>query len=83
MKDYNDEAIIRLGIKCVEDMTEEYLARHNKADLESYKHFLKRHLTSECWLRSVVDADEVIACMERVRQEKLKNDEEYRAISAD
>lgn len=83
MTSYNDEAIIRLGIKCIEDMTEEYLSRHNKLDLLSYRHYLKRHLTSECWLRSVVDADEIISCMDRVREEKLKNDEAYRAKCSD
>lgn len=83
MSDYNDEAVIRLGIKCIEDLTEEYLSRHSKPDLESYKNYLKRHLANECWLRSVLDADEVIKCMERVRQEKLRNDEVYRALCTD
>ena len=78
MKNYNDEAVIRLGIKCIEDMTEEYLSRHTKADLESYRNYLKRHLSQSCWLRSVVDPDEILACMERVRQEKLQNDSYYR-----
>lgn len=83
MKNYNDEAVVRLGIRCVEDMTEEYLSRHSKLDLASYRHYLKRHLSQDSWLRSVVDPDEIIACMERVRQEKLKSDEEYRAICSE
>lgn len=83
MEDYNDEAVVRLGIKCIEDMTEEYLSRHSQLDLESYRLYLKRHLSSDCWLRSMVDPDEVIACMDRVRQAKLKNDEEYRALCSD
>ena len=80
MSDYNDEAVIRLGMKCIEELTEEYLSRHSKPDLESYKNYLKRHLSNDCWLRSVLDADEVIKCMDRVRQEKLRNDEVYRAL---
>ena len=80
MTEYNDEAVIRLGIKCIEDLTEEYLARHSKPDLDSYRAYLKRHLASECWLRSALNPDDVIACMDRVRREKLKNDEVYRAI---
>lgn len=79
MTDYNIEAVIRLGEKCIEDMTEEYLSRHTDIDLLSYRIYLKRHLSSECWLRSVIDADEIISCMDRVRQDKLKNDEAYRA----
>lgn len=80
--EYNDEAVIRLGIKCIEDLTEEYLARHSAIDLKSYQLYLKRHLSNECWLRSVIDPDEIIACMDRVREEKLKTDAEYRAICA-
>lgn len=83
MSGYNDEAVIRLGMKCIEDMTEEYLSRHTELDRESYKHYLKRHLSENSWLRSVVDPDELIACMERVRQEKLKTDFEYRAKCPD
>jgi len=83
MKDYNDEAIIRLGIRCIEDMTEEYLSRHSKPDLDSYRHYLKKHLSNNCWLRTAVDADEILACMERVRQEKLKTEEDYRAKCTD
>ena len=83
MTEYNDEAVVRLGIKCIEDMTDEYLARHSENDLQSYRLYLKRHLASDCWLRSVVDADEVLACMDRVRQKKLKNDEEYRALCSE
>lgn len=80
MSDYNDEAVIRLGMRCIEDLTEEYLARHGELDLQSYRLYLKRHLNTECWLRSVIDPDEIIECMERVRQEKLRTDAEYRAI---
>ena len=76
--DYNDEAVIRLGARCIEAMTEEYLSRHTTADLESYRHFLRHHLQTECWLRSAVDPDEILDCMERVRQKKLKTDAKYR-----
>ena len=77
MNDFNDEAVIRLGERCIEDLTEEYLARHSANDLESFKNYLKSHL-ADSWLRSVVDADEVIACMDRVRQEKIDTDSYYR-----
>lgn len=77
MNDYNDEAVIRLGEKCIEHLTEEYLARHSENDLESFKNYLKSHL-ADSWLRAVVDADEVIACMQRVRQEKIDTDSCYR-----
>ena len=80
MTEFNDEAVIRLGIKCIEELTEEYLSRHSAPDLESYKRYLKKHLASECWLRSALNPDDVIACMDRVRQEKLKTDEVYRAL---
>lgn len=83
MTTYNDEAVLRLGIKCIEDMTEEYLSRHSQQDLDSYKHYLKRHLSQDSWLRSMVDPDEIIACMDRVRQEKIENDLEYRAKCLD
>ena len=78
--DYNDEAVIRLGIRCMEDMTEEYLNRHSSVDLASYRNFLRRFLTYDSWLRSAVDPDEVIDCMERVRKEKLRTDDRYKAI---
>lgn len=80
--DYNDEGVIRLGEKCIEDLTNEYLARHNGNDLESYRRYLRRFLPNS-WLRTVVDPDELIDCMERVRQEKLRNDPQYRAIYYD
>lgn len=78
-EDYNDEAVIRLGERCIEDMTIEYLSRHGENDLQSYRNFLKHHLSENSWLRSAVDADEIIDCMERVRQERLRESEEYRA----
>ena len=62
--DYNDEGVIRLGEKCIEDLTNEYLARHNGNDLESYRRYLRRFLPNS-WLRTVVDPDELIDCMER------------------
>ena len=77
--DLNDEGVIRLGIKCIEAMTEEYLDKHNKATLDSYRNFLKYQLTYCSWLRSAVDPDEILDCMERVRQEKLRNDASYKA----
>ena len=83
MTNYNDEAVIRLGERCIADMTEEYLARHTKNDLASYRHYLKKHLSTDSWLRSAVDPDEIIDCMDRVRQEKLRNDEAYRAICSE
>lgn len=79
MDSYNTEAVIKLGEKCIEDMTAEYLARYSEPERISYQHYLKRHLASDCWLRSVVDPDEIIACMDRVRRERLKNDEAYKA----
>lgn len=78
--DYNDEAIIRLGVKCMEDLTETYLSKHNELTLQSYRRYLKHFLANESWLRSAVDPDEVIDCMERVRKEKLRTDEQYKAI---
>ena len=78
-EDYNDEGVIRLGVKCIEDMTREYLSRHSRIDLASYQAFLHHHLQNDSWLRSIVDADEIIGCMERVRQEKLRTDKEYQA----
>lgn len=78
--DYNDEGVVRLGVKCIEDMTKEYLSRHNETTLESYRRYLRHFLTYDSWLRSAVDPDEIIACMERVRQERMRTDKEYRAI---
>ncbi len=78
-EDYNVEGAIRLGVKCMEQMTEEYLSKHNDRDLKSYRTFLKNQLTYNHWLRSIVDPDEILDCMERVRQEKLRTDEEYKA----
>lgn len=78
-EDYNVEGAIRLGVKCMEQMTEEYLSKHSDRDLKSYRTFLKNQLTYNHWLRSIVDPDEILDCMERVRQEKLRTDEEYRA----
>lgn len=78
MKPYNDEAVIRLGEACIEAMTVEYLARHSGTDLESYRRFLRHNLSTSHWLRSAVDPEEVIGCMERVRNEKLRTDENYR-----
>lgn len=78
-EDFNDEAVIRLGEECIEDLTKEYLARHSDVDLHSYKMFLRHFLATESWLRSAVDPDEIIDCMERVRQEKLRNNASYRA----
>lgn len=78
-QDYNDEGVIRLGVKCVEQMTEEYLSKHTRRDLSSYQAFLVNQLTYCHWLRSIVDPVEIIGCMERVRQEKLKTDKEYQA----
>ena len=75
---YNDEAVIRLGVECIEDMTRDYLSRHSGRDLESYRRFLRHFLAYHSWLRSAVDPDEIIGCMERVRQEKLRNSPEYR-----
>lgn len=72
------EGVIRLGIKCMEDMTREYLSKHTEQELISYQNYLKYQLTFCHWLRSIVDPDEVIGCMERVRKEKLRTDEEYR-----
>ena len=76
---YNDEAVIRLGVKCIEQMTDEYLSKHNGTDLWSYKHFLLKQLTYNHWLRSAIDPEEVIGCMERVRQEKLRTDKAYQS----
>lgn len=78
-EDYNVEGAIRLGVKCMEQMTEEYLSRHSDRDLKSYRTFLKNQLTYNHWLRSIVDPDEILDCMERVRQEKLRTDKEYKA----
>ena len=78
-EDYNDEGVIRLGIKCIEQMTDEYLSKHTKKDLASYQIFLVHQLTYCHWLRSAVDPVEIIGCMERVRQEKLRTDKEYQA----
>lgn len=78
-RDYNDEGVIRLGVKCIEQMTDEYLSKHNGADLWSYKHFLLKQLTYNHWLRSAIDPEEVIGCMERVRQEKLRTDKDYQS----
>lgn len=78
-EDYNVEGAIRLGVKCMEQMTEEYLSKHSDRDLKSYRTFLKNQLTYNHWLRSIVDPDEILDCMERVRQEKLRTDEEYKA----
>lgn len=78
-EDYNAEGAIRLGVKCMEQMTEEYLSKHSDRDLQSYRTFLKNQLTYNHWLRSIVDPDEILDCMERVRQEKLRTDEEYKA----
>lgn len=78
-EDYNVEGAIRLGVKCMEQMTEEYLSKHSDRDLKSYRAFLKNQLTYNHWLRSIVDPDEILDCMERVRQEKLRTDEEYKA----
>ena len=77
VEDYNDEGVIRLGVKCMEQMTEEYLSKHTDRDLKSYRTFLKNQLTYNHWLRSIVDPDEILDCMERVRQEKLRTDKEY------
>ena len=79
VEDYNDEGVIRLGVKCMEQMTEEYLSKHTDRDLKSYRTFLKNQLTYNHWLRSIVDPDEILDCMERVRQEKLRTDKEYKA----
>ncbi len=78
-EDYNVEGAIRVGVKCMEQMTEEYLSKHSDRDLKSYRPFLKNQLTYNHWLRSIVDPDEILDCMERVRQEKLRTDEEYNA----
>lgn len=78
-EDYNVEGAIRLGVKCMEQMTEEYLSKHSDRDLKSYRTFLKNQLTYNHWLRSIVDPDEILDCMERVRQEKLRTDKEYKA----
>ena len=78
-EDYNVEGAIRLGVKCMEQMTEEYLSKHSDRDLKSYRTFLRNQLTYNHWLRSIVDPDEILDCMERVRQEKLRTDEEYKA----
>lgn len=78
-EDYNVEGAIRLGVKCMEQMTEEYLSKHSDRDLKSYRTFLKNQLTYNHWLRSIVDSDEILDCMERVRQEKLRTDKEYKA----
>lgn len=78
-RDYNDEGVIRLGVKCMEQMTEEYLSKHTKRNLASYQAFLFHQLTYCHWLRSIVDPNDVISYMERVRQEKLRTDEEYKA----
>ena len=78
-EDYNVEGVIRLGVKCMEQMTEEYLSKHSDRDLKSYRTFLKNQLTYNHWLRSIVDPDEILDCMERVRQEKLRTDKEYKA----
>lgn len=77
MKPYNDEAVIRLGEACIEAMTEEYLTKHSDTDLESYRNVL-RHTLKTHWLRSAIDSEEVIGCMERVRKEKLRTDESYK-----
>lgn len=73
--DYNDEGIVRLGIKCIEAMTDEYISRQDGIELESYRSFLKYHLTNDSWLRSIVDPDEIIAIMERVRRQSIKERE--------
>ena len=78
-EDYNDEGVIRLGVKCMEQMTEEYLSKHTRRGLSSYQAFLVHQLTYCHWLRSIVDPDEILDCMERVRQEKLRTDKEYKA----
>ena len=78
-EDYNVEGVIRLGVKCMEQMTEEYLSKRSDRDLKSYRTFLKNQLTYNHWLRSIVDPDEILDCMERVRQEKLRTDKEYKA----
>ena len=78
-EDYNVEGAIRLGVKCMEQMTDEYLSKHSDRDLKSYRTFLKNQLTYNHWLRSIVDPDEILDCMERVRQEKLRTDKEYKA----
>ena len=78
-EDYNVEGAIRLGVKCMEQMTEEYLSKHSDRELKSYRTFLKNQLTYNHWLRSIVDPDEILDCMERVRQEKLRTDKEYKA----
>ena len=74
---YNDEGVIRLGEKCIEQMTDEYLSKYTKRDLASYQAFLFHQLTYCHWLRSAVDPVEIIGCMERVRQEKLRADKDY------
>ena len=79
VEDYNVEGAIRLGVKCMEQMTEEDLSKHTDRDLKSYRTFLKNQLTYNHWLRSIVDPDEILDCMERVRQEKLRTDKEYKA----
>lgn len=76
-EDYNDEGVIRLGVKCMEDMTREYISRHSKTDLVSFQNFLRNFLTNDSWLKSIVDPEEIIDCMERVRQERLRTDKEY------
>lgn len=79
-KDLNDEGVVRLGEKCIEDMTREYISKHNKADLESFKVYLKGNLTTRHWLRSIIDPEKAIACMDRVRNDKIRNDAEYRQM---
>ena len=79
-EDYNVEGAIRLGVKCMEQMTEEYLSKHSDRDLKSYQAFLKNQLTYNHWLRSIVDPEQVIACMDRVRNDKIRNDAEYRQL---
>lgn len=76
----HDEGMLRLGEKCIEDMTREYISRHSKADLESYKIFLKNNLTYRHWLHSVIDPEQVIACMDRIRNDKIRNDADYRRM---
>lgn len=79
-QDINDEGMVRLGEKCMEDMTREYISRHSKADLESYKTFLRGNLTYRHWLRSIIDPEKTIACMDRIRNDKIRHDAAYRAL---
>ena len=76
----HDEGMLRLGEKCIEDMTREYIKKHSSRDVESYKSYLRHNLTYEHWLHSIIDPEQVIACMDRVRNDKLRTDAEYRQI---